>query len=394
MRSVRTFLAAPLFVPVIAILSGCNGDVHVQQPLLWTFHLNDSTTLSLDGYSYPDSIVLLNGPERLTARATGTGTYLLPPFDGIIEGTWDNEQFEGHWNDQLREAYTVRLTATPATQTKQSNHSDIPTSSWDLYLPASDSTPMGTLLLRRTNELISGTVATPTGDMRHLRGTTNFSRNWKFGTFDGAHLYQFIAVENDSVLSGTFYSGIHYSAPFRAIPRQEPPTLLPEEAAVLDAVPFHMHWLTPDGTTRTWTLDSFPADVVVIDIMGTWCPNCLDEIRLLKKLAATYTEAAFLSIAFERNADDQPDAAQSRIQRYRDELEIPWDMHLGGPASKRSASQAFPFLREVKSFPTTLFIHRDGRIITHSGFNGPATGPAYQLETETFNTYLDSLLQP
>ena len=393
MHSVRISLAATLFVPVIAFLSGCNRDAHVQQPLQWTFHLNDSTAFSLGGYCYPDSLVLLNGPERLTARANGAGTYRLPPFDGIITGTWENGQFEGQWNDQLREAYRVRLTAIPARHAKHSNHSDVPTTSWDLYLPATDSTPMGTLLLQRNDEQLSGTVATPTGDMRHLSGNVDGSEHWKFGTFDGAHLYQFISTEIDGGLSGTFYSGNHYSAPFRAIQRQEPPLMPPAQVAVLDTVPVHMHWLAPGGTTRTWTLDSLPADVVVIDIMGTWCPNCLDEIRLLKKLAATYTEAAFLSFAFERNAEEQPDAARLRIQRFRDDLQIPWEMHLAGPASKRSASQAFPFLKEVPSFPTTLFMHRDGRIITHSGFNGPATGPAYQQEEESFKNSLDSLLK-
>lgn len=67
-------------------------------------------------------------------------------------------------------------------------------------------------------------------------------------------------------------------------------------------------------------------------------------------------------------------------------------MYLGGPANKQKASDAFPFLERVASFPTTVFVHRDGRIIAHSGFNGPATGAAHQAEIAAFEQNIQSLL--
>ena len=40
--------------------------------------------------------------------------------------------------------------------------------------------------------------------------------------------------------------------------------------------------------------------LLVVDVMGTWCPNCMDEARLLKELSLDYPEMLVVSMSFER----------------------------------------------------------------------------------------------
>ena len=392
MNQARNTLAALGSVLVLLLNSGCDEGASALRPVTWTFHLNDSTSLDLSGTYAAHAIELYNGPETLRAAAIGPDSFALVPFDGIIAGQWKDGQFEGSWTDQLRADYRIRLTAEHASTPAPSTDVAAPWQHWDAYMPGNDSAAFGTLMLQIDQNSIHGTIATPTGDFRHLHGAPQPDGSWEFGTFDGAHLYHLKTWPAKGGIFGTFHSGKHYASTFRGERRAEAPDLGPLTAPLRDSIQFEVITLGRDGERIAWGLESLPADITVIDIMGTWCPNCLDEINLLKQLSQRYPDVAFMSVAFERGADKQPERAWEHIDRYRSNLEIPWPMHLGGPASKEKAGQAFPFLERIASFPTTLFVHRDGRILTHSGFNGPATGAAYQAEVNAFEENIQSLM--
>ena len=109
----------------------------------------------------------------------------------------------------------------------------------------------------------------------------------------------------------------------------------------------------------------------------------MDEVRLLSALPMEHADQ--LSVAFER--PDSAVEAYDRLNDFRAEMGVDWDVVLGGKASKQVAADAFPFLDRIISFPTTLFIQHDGTVHVHSGFNGPATGAAYEEEVAAFKRY-------
>ena len=386
-----------LGIPVAALWSvlvlscGNVGDVSVAGPVVWSFQLNDSTTFSLPGHRSEQGITFINGEERIEATLQADGSYLLATFDGLITGNWDGGQFTGNWNDRLRKDYQIPLTAAPQTAPVRPWSQPDEQEAWEIYLPASDTSAMGTLILAQNGEALRGTIATPTGDLRYLTGRTNPDGSWSLGTFDGAHLYHLAGKFNGPETHGVFHSGSHYAAPFRATALTAPPALEPQEAELRPQTPFSVSFQSTPTEKEVWGLDDLPEDVMVIDVMGTWCPNCLDEVRLLLKLHRDYPDVGFLSVAFERNAADF-EQAQARIRQFEEALDIPWHVVLGGAADKAEAQRALPFLERVASFPTTVFVHRDGRMYTHSGFNGPATGPAYAREEAAFRQHIEDLL--
>ena len=84
------------------------------------------------------------------------------------------------------------------------------------------------------------------------------------------------------------------------------------------------------------------------------------------------------------------DAALARLRRYAEQMGVihfgdRWRVRLIGPASKTKAQEALPFLDRVVSFPTTIVSSSDqAEPWIHSGFNGPAMGPAHDLEIARF----------
>ena len=126
-----------------------------------------------------------------------------------------------------------------------------------------------------------------------------------------------------------------------------------------------------------------------MDVLGTWCPNCCDEINLLKELKTKYPKVEFLSLAFERGDKKQ---ALKRIQNFKTEQEISWDILYGGVAKKQLADSVVPFLGGVKSFPTSLFYPLNGDPVVHTGFNGPAT-PFYSNEVEFYEGVIKQFIE-
>ena len=74
-------------------------------------------------------------------------------------------------------------------------------------------------------------------------------------------------------------------------------------------------------------------------------------------------------------------------------FDIQYDILFAGLADTKSASQALPALSKVMSFPTTIFIDKNGKVSKiHTGFNGPATGKYYEEFIKEFNLDVDQLL--
>ena len=105
------------------------------------------------------------------------------------------------------------------------------------------------------------------------------------------------------------------------------------------------------GDTVTWdksTLEAAGKTGLVVDVMGTWCPNCMDEARLLAELAPSHPDVQFVSLAFERSTDA---SILPRLGQFQKELQLSWDVLLGGKASKRIAAECLGVVDTVHSFP-------------------------------------------
>ncbi|EAQ41327.1 peroxiredoxin [Polaribacter sp. MED152] len=253
-------------------------------------------------------------------------------------------------------------------------------------------------IFEQKGNTVTGTFRTTSGDYRYLEGVMD-GDTLRLSTFDGAHAFLFKAKATDSTLNGLFYSDNHWKEPFTAklnpdyeLPNEEELTYIKEGYEFFD-------FSFPDTRGRVVSLSDpeFQNKIIIIQIMGTWCPNCLDESKfLVNYLKENLNEdVQVISLAFEVAKTRLK--AYDRINRLKEKLGIEYPVLLaqfGNAANKDLAQQKLPMLNHLISYPTTLFLDSNRKVRKiHTGFNGPAAGDKYKEFTEEFENFVNALLE-
>jgi len=246
---------------------------------------------------------------------------------------------------------------------------------------------------------VTGTFLTTTGDYRFLAGDS--LGELRLSVFDGAHAFLFHARmdRNTGELHGDFWSRDTWHETWTATP--DPDARLPdafaettwagEEGNVSDLQDLVFRDL--DGAKRSVASFKRPGRPMLVEVFGTWCPNCHDANRYLLELWDRYHDRGLdiLGLAFELTGDRQRDRHQ--VQRYAMMHGITWPILLAGVSDKAEASKAMPVLDRVRSYPTIIFIDAEGRVRwIHTGFTGPATGEAYDRLRARFERRIKEML--
>ena len=128
--------------------------------------------------------------------------------------------------------------------------------------------------------------------------------------------------------------------------------------------------------------------------MGSWCPNCMDESKFYSELYNEYSAKGLeiISVCFEPFEEFKKN--QALVKKVKNELNIPYEMVIAGRASKKAASDLFPMLSSITSFPTSIFLDKQHKIQkVHTGFYGPGTGPYYENYVAETKAFVNSLLK-
>jgi thiol-disulfide isomerase/thioredoxin len=238
------------------------------------------------------------------------------------------------------------------------------------------------------NNKLTGTFLTETGDYRFLEGKI-CENQFYLSCFDGSHAFFFTGKINNAKIEGTFYSGKHYQTTWISERDDLFELKNPDSITFLiNKEPFKFKMKDLEGKEFIFPNDKYVNKVTIIQIMGTWCPNCLDETKFLKELYDKYKhkELEIISIAYETPTEFVEQV--KKINLLKNRLNLTNMFLVGGQANKTLASEHFSMLNEIISFPTAIFINKKGEVVKiHTGFNGPGTGEIYQkfvLETEKY----------
>ena len=252
-------------------------------------------------------------------------------------------------------------------------------------------------VFKQNGNNVTGTFRTTTGDYRYLEGVVDGDQ-LKLSTFDGAHAFLFIATVTDSTLQGQFYSGNHWEEPFVA--KRNETYELPDSDSLTYLVDGYdkVSFSFPDANGNKVSLedDRFKNKVVLVQIMGTWCPNCLDESKYFAEFYKNNQnqDLEIVALAFEYVKTEAQ--GFKNIKRLTERIGITYPVLLAqiGTDSKIEAQQKLPMLNQVLSYPTTIFIDKTGQVRKiHTGFNGPATGEKFTEFKTEFEGFVNGLLQ-
>jgi len=344
------------------------------------------------------SFVIINGDERIGLEqvvfANDSITAFFPVFQSEIRLRVEAPGLlSGKWIDHSKEDYEIPLTAEYNKNFRftSSKSTEGISDRYKVKFDYDSEESWDAILKIQNNEgQIEGTFLTETGDYRFLDGNIMNSKIY-LSTFDGSHALYFEAtIQGDSLVNGIFQSGTHYKTVWKAKSNDNYQLRDPDQLTYLKEGYEYFDFLLPnqDGDTVSWTDLNLEDKVVVVDIMGSWCPNCLDANKSLQKLSSDYDDLQILTIAFERTTD--LNHARDRIFKMQDQLGIDRGFIFGGKASKESASKAFPMLNHIMSYPTLIFIDKSQQVRhIYTGFYGPGTGNYYS----RFMSETDSIIK-
>jgi thiol-disulfide isomerase/thioredoxin len=242
---------------------------------------------------------------------------------------------------------------------------------------------------------VTGTFLAPSGDYRFLAGSFA-ARRLRLASFDGRHALLFDAKLGDNgTLTGDLWSGDSWHETWTA--HLDPNAELPDGLARLKdgktADLSKLVYKDPEGKKVSLADAASGAKILIVEIFGTWCPNCHDAGAYLEEINRRYREkgVAVVGLAFESTGDFAHDAAQ--VKRFGTRHSITYPLLIAGERGKDKVTDVVPLLDRAGAFPTTLFVDAGGRVrAVHSGFSGPATGDDFRKQCIQTESLIEELL--
>ena len=242
---------------------------------------------------------------------------------------------------------------------------------------------------------IGATFRTNTGDYGFMHGGYK-AGNIVLSTFNGSRAYLLEAeLSNDSV-KGVLYAGNHSKTIIEGVLDND--FELADEYSLTslknNSQKFDFSYENTVGKLISIDDDFYDGKSMVIQFMGSWCPNCLDESKFYVDYIKEndLKDIEFVALAFEY-AKTKGRALKS-ILKLKNELKINYPILLVqyGSSDKEKALEKFPMLNNIISYPTTIFLDRNKEVIKiHTGFNGPATGEKYLEFVKEFDKTIKSM---
>lgn len=252
-------------------------------------------------------------------------------------------------------------------------------------------------VLTQKDQTVTGSILTPTGDYRFLEGRMNGNTLW-LSTFDGSHAFVITASLREGKLAdGMFYAGAGGKQAWAAV-RNDTATL-PDLAAMYlkkgEEGYLDFHFKDMDDKELSIKDDRFKNKVVVIQLMGSWCPNCMDETAFLSEYYQKNHQRGveMVALAYEYSTD----LARSKksLAKFQQRFNVTYPILITGVAVTDTlrTEKTLPQFTKIKSFPTSVILDRTGKVRKiDTGFQGPGTGAYYTAYKAEFEKLMDELL--
>ena len=244
------------------------------------------------------------------------------------------------------------------------------------------------------NDPVRATILRVDGDTGTISGAF---QNGKFvlSHFDGAraHLLEVTPARDGTleiVQDGKTQMTAYRPAAARALGLPEPTDPDLNTSMKDSSEPFRFSFPDLSGRVVSNTDARFHGKVVVVELSGSWCPNCHDEAPFLAEMYRKFDRKDFevVSISFEE-AEQLGDP--TRLKAFVKKYGLQFPVLLGGDTEEATAKLSQ--LINWNTWPATLFIDRKGLVRSiHSGFPSAGSGELFRQAKEDFNVQVGRLL--
>lgn len=359
----------------------------------WAKIWNGNEKITIQGFETNGSEIVIEFPHyssMITAKSDSNGQLI---------GEWKKQTGEDKWTSiefaAKRIAYSKKPLRFPR-HFKITEEIEKPTTvdgRWAVKFSSEESPAIG-VFKEGKDKTVEGTFLTATGDYRYLAGSYEYGL-LRLSCFDGSHAFLFHArMQSDGTLQGDFWSGAKWHETWTA--KRDDNAVLPDGFDLTEINPkVRLKGLKfPDleGKERALGEPGLLGKATIIEIFGSWCPNCHDAAELLVELEKKYGPRGLkvVGLAFE-SGDTERDVRQ--VKRYLERHKAMYPVLLAGVRDREKASVALPVIEKLQSYPTFLFVDADGEVRSvYSGFSGPATGEEYAKLRKQFEGVIEKLL--
>jgi len=324
-----------------------------------------------------------NGNLSLTYDFYGS-TLQASLKDGALEGTYKS--------GSRAQAFTAKRYQAPAAVANAPSIDGI----WELHnISSKKGESAWQFIVKQSGAMVQATILRVDGDTGVLSGTYQDGK-YVLSHFSGVRpaLVDVTPMKDGSLQVVQNRRG----EPMKAIRPQEARALgLPgpsdpiKHTGMKDpSKPLEFNFPDLNGKMVSNTDPRFRGKVVLVNIAGSWCPNCHDEAPFLMEMYRRFHSQGLeiVALAFE-DADQVKDPA--RLRAFVKKYGIEYTVLLAGKTdeAKEKLSQADNW----DAWPTTFFEGRDGLVKeVHAGFPSLASGDLYTQAKEEFATEVEHLL--
>jgi peroxiredoxin len=342
-------------------------------------------------------------PFRLRLKQAGVkaqGTL----FDGQIEYPSDSGKFEAgklhlHWNitnadldagwdgsaltgsfvtsrsnsKLLTKTISAKRASTPKDEAKPASLGG----DWTLKGDDNDPKNVWTITIRQNASEVSGAIQRLDGDSGTLTGRVR-GNELVMSHFSGIRPGVLRAeLGSDGLLHVTYNDSLKMTG-FRSdiAQKQGVAPLNPRSYTKVTSPDQQFPFAFPDLTGRLVSGSDrrYRGKVVLINLTGSWCPNCNDDAPFLEELYKRYRTAGLEVVGLSFESGDL-DYDRERVRQFIERNKVTYPILIAGTTD--NVAEKLPFVENFAAFPTTFFLGRDGRVkIVHDGFSGASTGIA------------------
>jgi len=362
-------------------LFSCGNPKEVENTEALTYQgrilLNDSTAVCFNASIYGDQLTVYNGVHesfdvKLEGEDTLRGTF--PVFASDLWLVKREEGYEGLYFRTDAENYMLPLTLLPGHHNPGQTQ-DVPVNQYHIIRDYGNGKTRPALLQLGIKEnKVVGTIATSTGDLRFLTGERIIDEGgYVLMGFDGRFInYVTFTTFEDSVF-GNVWSGKTGYYRFKGVADDNATLEDPEEMSKLREDYTHIEWHLPGLDGDTVHFDSRTiSKPTILAIQGSWCPNCMDEGRVLDMYYREF-EGAIDVYGLSYEYSGTLEKATAAVQKMERDLGTSFPMLIATYDPKQDRNAVLP-LEQIRSYPTSIMLDHQGNVVKiHTGFYGPST---------------------
>lgn len=352
-------------------------------------------------------LAIINGDERFKVtdiKTDGDSVFIrMPLFDSEFKLKLEADSLKGQWikHGASRDAI-MEFTATPNTAWRFFKSPEKPSfdvsGRWAAVFGDGANAEHLVGEFKQTGSKLTGTFLSTTGDYRFLEGTVAGNKLY-LSCFDGGHAYIFTANISgaNTLAGGKQYAGYAGLGTWNAV--RDANAKLPDAYSLTALKPGYkkIDFTFKDISGKEVSLSDarFKNKVVIVQILGSWCPNCMDETNYFT--SGYYSKyhpkgVEIIGLAYERTTDFV--RSQRTLQQLKNHFNVPYPLLITGyTPGNGDPGKSLPMLADFKGFPTTIIIDKKGDVRKiHTGFSGPGTGVYYKEFTDEFEKLTDELV--